>query len=371
MITWQASARPAHGFVAHWVASRAWLEGEPLARLYDDVWFGDRVHAVEPGITDIFGANPPTVALVAAPVAWLPYDVARRITAVSSLALWLAAAVWLGRVLALRGAWAPGLLCLAAVFQPAVEGLRHAQLHMAMFLLILMAWRAWRRASPAGQGLPLGAALALKMTGTGFWLVLLAQRRWRGLLWAGAMVGLLVLVSWPAARIEAWSSFSGRAQQLAGGGSLRVTAYQSLPGLLQRLTAPHPRWNPAPLFDAPVVGVVLAWLAALLLGAITMRMAARRSDDATFAAFAALSVELSPVSLDYHYVLLLLPIGILLARQQVKMRSAGGVLLLVAAALIASPLPYTSPRLADGVAVLLAYPKLYGALLLWWLALRS
>jgi hypothetical protein len=37
--------------------------------------------------------------------------------------------------------------------------------------------------------------------------------------------------------------------------------------------------------------------------------------------------------------------------------------------LIALDLPYRSPRLADGAWALLAYPKLYGAWLLWGLAI--
>jgi hypothetical protein len=44
--------------------------------------------------------------------------------------------------------------------------------------------------------------------------------------------------------------------------------------------------------------------------------------------------------------------------------------LLVAVALIAADLPYRAGRLTTGAWALLAYPKLYGAWLLWWLARR-
>jgi hypothetical protein len=37
--------------------------------------------------------------------------------------------------------------------------------------------------------------------------------------------------------------------------------------------------------------------------------------------------------------------------------------------LVGAPLPYKSPRVAAGLPTLLAYPKLYGALVLWAMAM--
>jgi hypothetical protein len=79
----------------------------------------------------------------------------------------------------------------------------------------------------------------------------------------------------------------------------------------------------------------------------------------------------SPVSLDYHYVICLLPIAVLLSRLESASRGVQGGLLLFAALLIGVDLPYRSPRLADGWLALLAYPKLAGALLLWTLAMHD
>jgi len=45
------------------------------------------------------------------------------------------------------------------------------------------------------------------------------------------------------------------------------------------------------------------------------------------------------------------------------------VVLGLAVWLVAADLPYRSPRLGEGVLTLLAYPKVYGAWLLWGLAL--
>ena len=132
------------------------------------------------------------------------------------------------------------------------------------------------------------------------------------------------------------------------------------------------QWNPGPLVDLPRVGVVLSWIGAIvLLGVSTAVALMRRHADLLFAAFVLLGLVLSPVSLDYHYVMALLSIALLLSHWQYRMVSWGGLTLTVGAILIAVDLPYRSAELADGAWALLAYPKLYGALLLWGLALVS
>jgi uncharacterized membrane protein len=80
------------------------------------------------------------------------------------------------------------------------------------------------------------------------------------------------------------------------------------------------------------------------------------------------SLALSPFTLDYHYVLALVPLALLAARFHHRSSTTMLVILAVAYALIAADLPYQSPAVRDGGWALLAYPKLYGAVLLWALA---
>jgi hypothetical protein len=126
------------------------------------------------------------------------------------------------------------------------------------------------------------------------------------------------------------------------------------------------------LVDWPVAGNAVAWLAAAGVFAVSLACAARsapQSSEVLFGAFALLGVILSPLSLDYHYVLAL-PAMIILGRWAYSQRSRSAwLVLLLATLMIAWDLPYRSPRVSAGVWALLAYPKLYGALMLWGLAL--
>jgi hypothetical protein len=385
--TWKASAVPANGFVTHWTASRLALRGDDVAQFYDDAWFSKQVHEVEPTVTDIFGPNPPTVALAALPLAWMNYGPARLICAMLSLVIWIGGATWLARVLLPDSLLGPMLVWIATLFQPAEEGLRHAQLHIAVYGVVLVAWWHYRRdvratsseqvrqtaASPRADaivGLAFGSALALKAAGSMFWVMLLAQRRWNALLWAGGSAALLAILCLPIAGPSAWLAFFARGRTLTASGIGLVTAYQTVPGLVHRLVVANPTWNPRPLMDLGPFGNALSWTAVLALVIVSAVWAFRRTsnDDATFAAFAVLCLVTSPASLDYHYSLAFLPIAILLARNGSRPTGIRTTLLALAVFLIAARLPVRSSRLNDGVLVLLAYPKLYGALLLWWLA---
>lgn len=375
--TWHASAVPANGFVTHFTASQLVLRGNNVAQFYDDTWFSARVRVSEPAVVDIFGANPPTVAFAALPVAWMRYESARTSVAMLSVVLWIGGAVWLATVLLPGSPLGPLLVSVAALFQPAEEGLRHAQLHIPVFVAVLLAWWFWRRAAQtrndAAVGAILGSVLALKSTGAMLWMLLIVQRRWKALAWSALTVVVLAVAALPVAGVDAWSAFAARARAMSSSGAFSVAAYQSLPGLVQRLSVANPASNPRPMINADAAGIVVSWLAVLaLVGASAIAAARRgRDDDASFAAFATLSVAASPVSLDYHYTLTLLPIAILLSRARAQTNRVRSAVLALAVFLIAARLPYLSPRLANGALAALAYPKLYGALLLWWLALTS
>jgi hypothetical protein len=93
-------------------------------------------------------------------------------------------------------------------------------------------------------------------------------------------------------------------------------------------------------------------------------------DLLTLALFAALLPANGPVGAGHHYVLALpsLVIACWWAWEAGLGRLAWGVLI-GAAFMMGAPLPYLSPRFAGGWMALFAYPRVYGAYLLWgWLA---
>jgi hypothetical protein len=370
------AGRPSHGFVTYYTTSRLILEGAPVARFYDDAWFSTQVARFEPTVYDIHIANVPTMGLLTLPLALLPYRTARVVWTLASLCAAVALMLWVGTIAGVTGMAWPALYTVTFLFQPLRENLFRGQLYVWVLAACVLAWQGSRTNRPWLLGASLGALLITKPAALMLWPLLLVQRRWRALLWGIGVAGGIALLSLPRIGTEAWITFLQSAAALRSRPMLSLTAYQSFTSLARQLFLYHPTTNPAPLADWPSLAHGLALLLVVGCLAASVAVAARRkSNDAVFAAFVLLSLMCSPVSIDYHYTTTLLPIALLLAILPGTRWSTGTQLLVLGSLLIAADLPYRSPRLTHGLLALFAYPKLYGAVLLWalclWLALAG
>jgi hypothetical protein len=421
-----AATRHSNGFVAYHTSARLLAEGLPVQHFYDDGWFAARIAERGPAIYDVFAPNPPTAALLVLPLAGLDQLDARMIWTLLSLAALMGAVALMLRQTRIAGPWALGFTVLVLLFQPVYANLHQGQVYLLLLGSMVAAWHGFRSRRPAVLGIALGLMLALKTAGLFLWLLPLLRRRWSALAWGAGTVLAVVAGTLPWLGHEAWRAYLSLLPSLGDRPSQAVVAYQTLPGLLRHLLTYDARWNPSPLIAAPlpaVAGLTLLCAGAMLgiSGLVAWR---RRDDDAAFAAFTMATLILSPLSLDYHYPLALLPLCVLWSHLSAApphppgslvswrfrnplgrgspaatadgadLRSAPTstilrafvsfvvktpvfasprlrviLLLGLATALLALDLPYLSPGLAGGAWSLLAYPKLYGALILWGLAL--
>jgi hypothetical protein len=177
------------------------------------------------------------------------------------------------------------------------------------------------------------------------------------------------LATLPWFGLEAWGLSFHASMTLVTGPEPAITAYQTLPGFARHLFVVGP-FSPRPLYASPPLAQLVEYGgAALLLSGATIVSLRARNRDLSFVAFVMIGLILSPLALDYHYMLALVPIAILAARLARRQRRWLFLILTAAYALIAADLPYRSPALTEGAWAILAYPKLYGALLLWGLAM--
>lgn len=377
MLFWLVGAiqRPANSFVAHYAASRLVLEGADVARFYEDEWFMIQVARFEPTVTDIYHANLPTMSLVLLPLSPFEYPSARMVWTLFNVLLLLAAVLWAMKMSGVGPGWAGGLLCLVFLFQPVHANLFHGSMYIMALALLVVAWWAYRGGGDPTTGVSLGVLFAAKTAALMYWPLFFVQRRWKVLGWGAATVAAIAVLSLPVVGTAAWGSYFDRASRLLSQPSLTVTAYQTVPGWVRHHLIHDPQWNPEPLTHLPTVATGISWLAGLGMLGVSAVVAWHRRNDLVFGSFAVLSLMLSPVSTDSHYTMALLPIVILTAHVRGRMRSLEGLLLIAGALLIAADLPYSSPRVADGIWALFAYPKLYGAFMLWalclWLAVRE
>ncbi len=414
-----AFSRPSHGFVAYYTASRLLAEGADPARNYDVEWFIAQTARFQPGAADVH-INPPPSNVLLLPLAGLDYTAARRVWSALSLLCLAAVVTWWMWRWRWGGAWLPLFLILVFSFQPVWANFYLGQIYVFLLGLLTAAWAAWRRRGDGWLGGLLAAAGVMKLAGVFVWLLPAAalRQRWRVFLWGGIAAGGLVWATWPG--WAAWEAYLALLRELSSQPERAVTAYQTWLSWSHHLFTFDAQWNPAPVAALPALADWLYGLGAVGMVGVTTWLAraaghtptadgdAIGASDLLFAATLILGLALSPLALDYHYALLLLPIFILgqwsrqtRARQQRQIvpRQSKFVVtalastrlkpllrtwqnhiveaiewrvwlaLLLALAATAADLPYRSPRFAEGWWALLAYPKLYGALLLWGLAL--
>ncbi|MCL4263297.1 MAG: DUF2029 domain-containing protein [Anaerolineae bacterium] len=380
----EAAVRPSHGFVVLYTAAQLVAEGEDSASFYDYDWFNNQItRFVPPHIKDI-NVNPPFLNLFLLPLVNLGYIQARTLwTGFSVLCLLGTIWLWLHE-LKLRYVWLPVIGVLVLTFQPVRANLWLGQVYIFLLALVSIVWWGYRRERDGIAGGVLGLLLILKLALMPLWGLFLVQRRWKILLWGTAVFLTLFLLSLPLLGWNAWE----RCLYLLLNPDPRlgpsVTAYQTIFSFFRHLFIYDPQWNLAPIFQAPVIGIGGAWMTFAVLLGIPLYLAYKlttkdtprasvKSSDLLVAVFIILSVILNPLALDYHYPLLLLPIVILASWAwylPVPQHTRLLALLVLGAgvALIATDLPYNSPKVSAGWWALLAYPKLYGGLLLWGLA---
>lgn len=354
-----------HGFVSYYAASLLLVEGHLGPEAYDDQWFGAFVQEItHSSVREIFIPNPPTMSLMALPVVWLDAQGARAAWLFLSLAAFLTAMWQLLQWRAQAGLSIGVPLVLLVMLAPAVfTNLRIGQGYLFVFALFAGATILVGRGRDAAGGALLGALLALKTSGVALAVMLLATRRWRALAAAAICALALALSIAPFIDAAMWLDYPAQVRGYINRPASSVTAYQTTLSLFRRLCVADPVWNPSPAAScAPIAFVIPALLtgAATLVTAI-VAMRSRRSEP-WLAAAAALSVLTLPAIAEPHFVLLAMPLLLV---------PLSAIEFAVIAALLIVPLEITAERFTAGWSVLLAYPRLYAAWLLWAAAVRS
>lgn len=346
-------------FAGYWVVARAVADGFPVVDLYDTAVLGARMQADGMALHEEM-IGPPSLTLTLLPLASLPYVEARR--------LWLWGvcfpALVLGFAFATRRAGPAGPL-LASGFllsAPASDSLRVGQVYPLFLLLHLLALWATERGRLGLAGL--GVAPMMAMRGWyGLTLVVgwaLSGRLRAAIVALGATI-VLVLASIPLVGIEAWSHFFlAHLSKMSANPWAGSAGYQTLRSFALHITTPGP-WLGSPIVDLPALGPSLAGALSLTVAWSGWRLVRIQPHPALLVAgMTTMGVLLSPFTQEYHFLLAALPAGVVLAQPS----AAARILCVLALGLLLPGWHYQGEAVAHGWRALLAYPRLFGALLL-------
>ena len=354
-----------HGFVSYYTASRLLVSGELGPQAYDDQWFGDVVKRVTgSNIREIFIPNPPTMALMAVPVAGLDAQSARAVWLIGSLAMFIAgiAALVRDRAAKNRDISIPALLLM--MLAPAVfTNLRIGQGYLIVFALFAAAAVLLLKQRDRLAGVCLGLLLALKTAGVALALLLIVRKRWTALAAAALTALVLAIAITPFIDAGMWWVYPSQVRAYVARPASSVTAYQTTLGLFRHLCVADPQWNPSPAVNCASFAIIVPALLIACATLATVWLASRSTrSEPWLAAGAALSVLSLPAVAEPHFVLMAIPLALLRLRA-IEILVIGGLLIV--------PLEYTAERYTAGWWALLAYPRLYAAWLLWAASIRE
>jgi hypothetical protein len=354
-----------HGFVAYYSAARLLVSGELGPAAYDDRWFGEKVQQITgSNVREIFTPNPPTMALMALPVAGLDAQRARAAWLVVSLVAFIASVAGLVKQQSLKNRDVSIPVLLVMLLSPAVfTNLRIGQGYLIVFTLSAATALLLIKGRDRAAGVCLGCLLALKMSGLSIAWLLIAKKRWVAL-GAAALTGAIVVSAiTPFIDPRMWIVFPSEVRAFVARPSGSVTAYQTTLSLARHLCIADPRWNPEPAascealaFAVPAIVIGLATLVTIVLAVRSTRV------EPWIAAGVTLTVLSQPAAAESHFVLLAIPLALL---PLTPLQLAAVAFLLIV------PLELTAERFTAGWTALVAYPRLYGAWALWGFSIRA
>jgi len=352
-----------HGFAAYYTAARVLATNQMGSWVYEDDAFRAQVQRVTGApVLEIYGPNPPTMALLALPVTWLEHAPARSIWLLLSTLSLGAGVLLLARDARSRQAVGVAPAMVVALVSPGVfANLRTGQAYLLVFGLFAVAAHLSTRHDARRAGVALGLAMAIKSSGAP-WLLLLAVRRSQAAVAAVIAAGVLILVSLPWVGAATWAAYPGYVLDFIARPSTSSTAYQTTEGLVRRLCVSDPLWNPMPAGDCRGLA---SWLPTVLtFGAMAVTFIVVRGAHSRHAIAAAvcLSLIIVPVAEDHHFALLSVALFLLLP---VEPRSPHVWPLLLGSVLLVVPSTLTIDRFTNGLWVLLAYPRLYAVWVVW------
>jgi len=353
-------------FSGYFTAARIALTRTATGNLQDLSWF--REQTIRNGFPtgDIFFGNPPSAALMLAPIALEPPRQARIIWTWLSLSFWAAGVALIGFFIVRSSqgsllAAAPALLSLATLFEPLRSNLERAHVYIFIFLLQSICCWLWLKNRPGPAGAVGGAVLALK--GYGLPLIALAvlRRDWKFVAGAGASLTILGLVSGVLLGFKQWVYFFGAYSGNGAGASffdIATPALQTFRSFL--MTALHrPPGRVVFLLQTAIVVAYVLWLSEFR---IKRKARGASPSPASMSACILLNLVFSPYAEDNGYALAMT--ALLLMIPELRRLSLASILTVSGGILLSWPFHLRDREVMTSWQLVTDYARLWGAVVL-------
>jgi hypothetical protein len=279
-------------------------------------------------------------------------------------------------------------LSLIAVFflgHPVYENISMGQIYIFLLFLFSLSLYGLKKNSYILTSIPISFSILFKGYGVFLLLWLIMIRKYKAVVISSAVTIIIILVTLPIIHLESWKAFLGLTGTMLGRyNEDSIVVYQTLNGFLRHLLIYDRNLNPYPITNIPRDYVYVISILINLSIMIWLFLKTRKNEInsepnlLSYCVIMGASVTTAPMAEEYHYVLylplvfglgkyLLYEVSNTLFKTEHSLGrfiKIPNILYILSVLLILLPINYRALQFSTFPIYLLAYPKLYGGIML-------
>jgi len=371
--TWLKSPVLAHGFASYYTSARMLTDKSDMAQAYDTTYYFAKMQSYGfGGIKDL--ANLPTGSFIMLPLSGFEPVTAKIIWNVFGIIFLFISILLLFKTFDIQLYSIQGLclILLTLLFYPFYYNIAFGQAYAMLLLLASVSVYGFKKDNTLFIAIPIALIIILK--GYGFYplAALLFMKKPRVFFLTIGLTIAIFLLTLPLFGLSAWQMYYAKFYSVvAYGEHSSNVAYQTVGSLLGHFFSFNSTVNTNAMLSIPKIYVYyFTQLAGLVILFLLSKKFNRDNYLIFFVMSFALSVIFSPAAEDYHS-LFYLPIIILsgsILFKVIDLRSPQIYVFAIAVLLLMLPLPFRQLQDSAFPLYILAYPRLYGALIMIFLA---
>ena len=367
--TWVKSPVLTHGFASYYTSARMLADGSDMAQAYDTTYYFAKMQSYGFGsVKDL--SNLPTGSFILLPLAGLEPVTAKIVWNVLGIIFLFTSILLLFRTFDIQLYSIQGLclILLTLLFYPFYYNIAFGQAYSLLLLLASVSVYGFKKDNTLFIAIPIALIIILK--GYGFYplAALLFMKRPRVFFLTIGLTISIFLLTLPMFGLSAWQIYYAKFYSVvAYGEHSSNVAYQTMGSLLGHFFSFNSTVNTNALLSIPKLYVYyFTQLAGLFILYLFSKKFNRDKYLIFFVMSFALNVIFSPAAEDYHslfYLPIIILSGIILFKN-ISLRSPLIYVFAIAVLLLMLPLPFRQLQDSAFPLYILAYPRLYGALIL-------
>lgn len=372
--TWLKSPVLTHGFASYYTSARMLNDGSDMTTAYDTTYYFAKMQSYGFGnVKDL--SNLPTGSFIMLPLAGFEPVTAKVIWNILGIIFLFISILLLFRSFDISFNGLPGLLLvlITLLFYPFYYNIVYGQAYALLLFLASVSVFGFRKNNALLTAFPLALIIILK--GYGFYplAALLLMKKPKVFLYTLGLTAAVFLLTLPLFGLSAWQMYYAKFYSVvAYGEHSSSVAYQTLGSLLGHIFSYNSTVNTNALLSIPKIYI---YYFTQIAGPVVLFILSGKFNKDNYPVFFvlsfALNVMFSPAAEDYHslfYLPLIIMTGSVLFKE-INFKSPVIYIFAASLLLLMLPLPFRQLQDSGFPLYILAYPRLYGAVIISFLVL--